>query len=505
MTMSDFKPSPYQQAVYDFIQNQKNNLVINAVAGSGKTTTILEALKLLPPNSRTIFLAFNKSVQQELNKKVPEGVQVMTFHGLGLSILKQHYGKTTDVEPNKVNQLIKRLSSSWRKQFRTKEEFREYNYRIKKLADLGRLELVQNDEEFYKLAEKHNVLALDGEVQRAQYIIEVAHQDVAKFDFADMIYHPAWNDELNLPQYDYVFVDEAQDLGKAQQEMLKKIISPIKGRFVAVGDPKQAIYGFAGADTESFKRLTKFKNTTVLPLSVCYRCGRKIINKAKEIVPQIEHHPPNGDGDVRNGSVDELRSGDWVLCRLYRPLAKLCIELIKKKKKATIKGLDFSKSLIRAIEKTGEDTPKEIMEVLKNDYRTAKLKLENQGVVGDDLEYHPGLMALREKNGVINILAKGCSSAKEVIAKIKSIFTNQTEGIVLSTIHKAKGLENDRIFIIRPDLLPFPYAKLDWQLKQERNLKYVAYTRAKKELIFDQQWTDKKSKDEQLLQDKELY
>jgi len=67
---------------------------------------------------------------------------------------------------------------------------------------------------------------------------------------------------------------------------------------------------------------------------------------------------------------------------------------------------------------------------------------------------------------------------------IKGIFSDEVKGIILSTIHKAKGLENDRIFFLAPELIPSKYATQPWQYEQEQNLFYVAVTRAKHELIY---------------------
>ena len=75
--------------------------------------------------------------------------------------------------------------------------------------------------------------------------------------------------------------------------------------------------------------------------------------------------------------------------------------------------------------------------------------------------------------------------------KIQSIFSDDIEGIILSTVHKAKGLEADRVFIVRPDLLPMTKnIRSQWERQQENNLTYVAITRARKELIYDNKWTD---------------
>lgn len=72
-----------------------------------------------------------------------------------------------------------------------------------------------------------------------------------------------------------------------------------------------------------------------------------------------------------------------------------------------------------------------------------------------------------------------------LILEIQELF-NEARGadIWLSTIHRAKGLEADRVFIIRPELLPHPLAKGAAEHQQERNLKFVALTRAKKHLFF---------------------
>ena len=86
-------------------------------------------------------------------------------------------------------------------------------------------------------------------------------------------------------------------------------------------------------------------------------------------------------------------------------------------------------------------------------------------------------------------LSRLANSIADLKVKIKTIFTDEIEGICLSTVHKIKGLEANRVFIVRPDLLPLPNVR-SWQAIQEKNLEYVAITRAKLELIYDRKWTD---------------
>ena len=75
----------------------------------------------------------------------------------------------------------------------------------------------------------------------------------------------------------------------------------------------------------------------------------------------------------------------------------------------------------------------------------------------------------------------------ELKSYINRLFTDEKveNAVMLSTAHKSKGLEANRVLILLPNKLPLTWQnQLDWQLKQELNLKYVALTRARKELVF---------------------
>ena len=99
--MGNFKPSAYQQAIYDFMANENGNAVIDAVAGSGKSTTIVNALKLIKPNTSVLFLAFNKSIVEELrSKSKDDNAQIMTIHSCGWRAIMRHYGNVR-MNPNK--------------------------------------------------------------------------------------------------------------------------------------------------------------------------------------------------------------------------------------------------------------------------------------------------------------------------------------------------------------------------------------------------------------------
>ena len=132
-----------------------------------------------------------------------------------------------------------------------------------------------------------------------------------------------------------------------------KAVKPNGGRFIAVGDPAQAIYGFAGADSDSFKKLTEIQNTTQLPLSVCYRCGKNIISKAQTIIEHILPFEGAKEGKVDYDlNLSHINNADMVLCRQTYPLVRLCLKMLSQGRKARILGGDIGRSLIKMVEDT---------------------------------------------------------------------------------------------------------------------------------------------------------
>lgn len=250
-----------------------------------------------------------------------------------------------------------------------------------------------------------------------------------------------------------------------------------------------SIYGFTGITDRTFLWFKEFKNTKTLPLSYSFRCSKKVIEHANKIVPNIKALPDAPEGDVRSGNVlEEATDGDFVLCRTTMPLVQLFFEFLSENKKAIIKGSDIGLDLIGLI-----GTHKNLISLKKywkEEIENYKKELKKEGILNPN--EHSGFTAMEDKANALIFLADHCSSINELKKKIGDIFTDKLTGIVLSTIHKAKGLEANRVFIIRPDLIPLPNQR-SWQQKQEKNLEYVAITRAKLELIYDHEWTDENS------------
>ena len=123
-------------------------------------------------------------------------------------------------------------------------------------------------------------------------------------------------------------VDEAQDLNTCQAEIAIKLGK--QGRILGVGDPKQSVYGFAGADCNSYENFRTRIIEIDLPLSICYRCPVSHIRLLTKIFPDI---PIEASIKAEMGTiekVDELHpiTGDLILCRTTAPLVQACIRLI---------------------------------------------------------------------------------------------------------------------------------------------------------------------------------
>ena len=520
--MSKFQPSVYQQGIYDFITTGQGNAVVSAVAGSGKTTTLINALHLIPKELNVLFLAFNKSIAKELAERVPKSatnIEVRTLHAYGyINLLKSH---KSEIDNNKYKKLLQdiiaysiNLDMESLKKYNFKKEMKmvddflfedsekeliedkiAYYNRVQKLCDLGRLNLIdlKNQDEgidqLKEISEKHNVEIINGECYRAWLLINIGASYLDKADFTDMVFLP---NHLNLQttKYDIVFIDECQDLNACQRELMKKALKPETGRFIAVGDSSQAIYGFAGSDSDSFQKLIDIPNTITLPLSVCYRCGSDIINYVQKLMPTIEASPSAKKGLIDwDFSYKNIVKGDMILCRNTMPLVALCMIYLKQGIKAFVMGTDISASLITMIEscrrKTEEFSCENIFaRIYKEKNKLVKNIMNKEKCSESEAKENSVVISFTDKISTLETLSNGCLTGDELIIKLKVIFSDDSDGICLSTIHKSKGLEADRVFIIHEDLMPSKHAKKDWEKLQEKNLMYVAYTRAKSVLGF---------------------
>ena len=496
----EYEWSPYQLDIYNWLEHDQGHLVVEASAGSGKSTTLIKCLDFIPQNSKVLLTAFNTDIVNELKKKTSdrENVEVRTLHGLGLLFIKKNIPQVSAIpEPFKyesfIKNNIKELSSINTYTLRGREYFR-YLDNIKKYVDFGRFYLCQTVNDLAFIEERYGIDTIADEKEIAIEVMEWGKNNLETIDYTDMVWLPnvLFLKPLGL-LFDFIFVDECQDLNKAERELVLKCFK-MGTRMISVGDSQQCLYSFAGSDPQSFDILKSLPNTKCLPLSISYRCGKNIVDFAKKIVPTIEAAPNAAEGKIiKNVCLDEIKDGDMILCRNNAPLIQIYNEFLKLGKKSFIRGKDIGNNLKAIVKSTKQDVLnvdcKEdgVFVRLYDDLFTTRNKLmEKFDIDADTAMNSPQIQNKLDMINALEILAEGINSSENIISKIDEIFPKRDKksGISLSTIHKAKGLEAENVFIACKSLMPSKSAKKDWEIHQEYNLMYVAYTRAKNILGF---------------------
>lgn len=508
--MANFLPSQYQKNIFNWIESGSGDGFVQAVAGSGKTTTLVEGAKKLK-DSKALFLAFNKTIADNLGQDLPQNMEARTFHSLGKSCLFQMLGATQPPDKYKyrnlankeAKEIFKKIKygdrNSWGKASLNLQE----NTIAKQLNDLVHFAMVTLTEPSDRNATlnmiRHFGIDIDfeqsilfDELLSAATRIIASGEELARnakiIDFNDMVYLPIqWH--LRVPKYDWIFVDEAQDLSKVQLELALRARGQ-GGRILFVGDKHQAIYGFAGANCDSVDEIIKETRAKELPLSICYRCPTSHLNLAREIVPHIEPRPDAPEGNIEAIKLDKVservQSGDLILSRTTAPLVELCIKLISKNIPARVRGRDIGTSITsiaQEISQISGFTYYKLPTYLK-DWEQQKLEKlqsnpDNEGKI----------QSLRDRCQSIIACYEGfnCFSIEELCTRLERLFSDEQPGVMLSTIHRAKGLQNRRVMILDYDKLPLKWlGQKSHELEQEWNLKYVALTRAEEALFLVQ-------------------
>lgn len=462
--------SKYQKDIFKDINGGKDHTVVIARAGSGKTSTIVEGFKYLPRGKKTLMVAFNKSIADELKQRAPSYVDVMTLHSLGFRAIKQSFGNVV-LENDKARTLTGTVIGD-------DYELWELNQSICKCVSLCKGFLVDAPARIEDLIDKFGIEVFD--LTREQFIKHVikvlglCKATKMVVDFDDMIWFP-FVYRLNVGKFDVVFVDEAQDLNAAQMAMVLSANKP-DGRIIAVGDPAQSIYQFRGADSEAIPNFIEKLKAKTLPLSVTYRCPKKIVKVAQEVVPDIECPDTADNGIVEDISTTELlkkvKPGDFILSRTNAPLIKYCMALLRSGVPANIQGRDVGANLQYFIKKSKAKTINSFIEYV-NEWKEQEIKRL--------MKEKKDTTATIDKAECLLNLCEGNLTIKDLKETIEKLFDDVDDNnkVILSTTHKAKGLERDRVFV-----LANTYRYGPGVTGEEANLWYVAVTRAKKELYL---------------------
>lgn len=489
--------SNYQENIFTNVRDTRKNIAVSAVAGSGKTTTLVEIINNLA--GKTLFSAFNKHIAVELQSRIGDTADAKTLHSAGMGMLsktrrvkvdeKKYYAIIRDVsKPHfhkshifKVSKLVKKLVGMTMNTLTTPENFELM------LMNYGFLTEITDLQKFLGLGTKEQLIATLKEI--VYKTLDAGLEEFDKtgvIDFNDMIFIPVMKKLTG--NYQNVLIDEAQDLNASQ---LQLTLALSNRRIISVADPFQSIMGFAGSLPDSYDRIVEATKANILPLSVCYRCPTSHLEMAQQLVPTIEPAPNAITGEIHHIKTEEViqlaNHGDLIICRRNAPLVKLALKFIAQRRQARVRGRDFATDLMNLAETIAEyDTivGKFLPGLVSNleFYRMEKIQiLANQDGSEAMIE------SLQDRCDCIETitLTSRATSIEELQQEISNLFSDEKTAIYLSSVHRAKGLEANNVFVIDYNKIRITYkGQQAWQAQQEANLEYVALTRAKQKMYL---------------------
>lgn len=524
-------PSEEQQAAIDWLNklDRAKALIVEASAGSGKTFMLIEMVKQVvrtaasggrKPTKLICLLAYNRKVRKEIQSRVSlagldDWVDVHTFHSLGKACLETSIGITyKNIKPGKARNWFKaRFKSNKAVDY---DQITALVSALDLAKDMG-FDLPLSDyaneyQSWSRFFHEFNVLVDEKKLSREEAIsacMEAFKQtlgDLTSFDYADLTYLIA-QDAYRFCKwrYKFIFVDEGQDLNFTRAVCVKSISDD--STIVVVGDETQAIYGYTGAIPNALDYATDLYRAERLSLTYCRRCPRTVIAEAVKYMPNIKAMPNASEGSVmtinegqfrvlfarplplESDTLPKFKPGDAILCRINAPLTMIAFNLIKAGIRCKVEGKDLGAGLISyAKSAMFLPDPVDFGEKLTLKFNQDRAKLESKN-------NERGVEELWDKVSCIRVLHTMCCErgpfslgALETLVEdlfADSIAGQETNRVVLSSVHRAKGLEWDRVFIYGRNIyMPSKYAKTDWEKTQENNLIGVAITRAKQQLIY---------------------
>jgi superfamily I DNA/RNA helicase len=472
---------------------------LRARAGTGKSATVLELVddytREFPTHEATLC-AFGNAAAAELKAKLEKRghtdwrrISAATIHSLGYGLVKFVF--KPKVEEHKVRDLLDAQNS---------DVCREHSATICRLVSYAKLEgfgffpdtQVGDLSAWYRIADHYDIngfddtSVLDEVIGACQHIYRLSLAQTDVVDFDDMILFPLVKNLRVKFQKDLLVVDEAQDTGRARQALIRKFVKP-RGTLIVVGDDRQGIFGFAGAQSDALDQLIQGLDMAVLPLTVCWRCPQAVIREAQALVPDIEWAPGAPQGSVERGPLPEqLLPTDAILCRNTAPLIETAYSLLRRGIACRVEGREIGTGLLRMVNRWKVATIDAFLKRLE-DYRAREVQKaqakNNQAKMAEVNDRCDTLVHL------CNVcIDRRQTQLEDVRTLISSMFSDDVakQGVLtLCTYHRSKGREWQRVFLLcHSQLCPSPWAKQAWQKHQEENLAYVAITRALSALTY---------------------
>lgn len=543
----DFKPSIYQQDILDFfLNNPQSNMLVNALAGSGKSTTAC----MLSDHSKTsdLYIAFNASVVEEFKKKIKNPkTKVMTMHSLAYSIMlynveqeskdsgekpkgfgSQRSKKTVSLDNFKPHKILdEEITKRYGRYIEfAKRVFLKDNY--VNLYNLCRLTLtdMSSNKDVSRLIDDHVLFLYYGdegysapdisEITSTLKILDTKSRQQFEtqgvIDFTDMLwitFNKLKYDNWEVPYwalYTNIYCDEVQDFSNIQLNFLK-FIKRTKGRYVFIGDFHQAIYNFAGANAQAFNQIPKmFAPVETFDLPICYRCAKSHLSRVNReygipILP-CDDAPLGFVKTIDKNKISEYaKAGDMVISRKNKWIAEVVLDLARNGTPIFIEDKEMVGAIKRQIlssKCTSVGTLEKFLQKVISNYNKKLFEIVSKNVrEGGHEEEH--LEAVTETNSKIDntsFLLEILEGYLEHHASSDSVskFSNFIDKLLnttpspncvrLCSIHKAKGLEATNVFVLNEAKINYDFRNSKEQNIQEKNLSYIATTRAKEGLYL---------------------
>ncbi len=476
-----------QNAIWQVVKDSDKNVIISALAGTGKTFSIVNALRYII-GQKVVFVAFNKHIVEELETRIPEGMIAKTMNSFGRLQVVRRFPKTK-FEQDKLYRIIDSYVNA-------EDDNADFiKNAVAQLVNLCKVNLIdgKNEDQLDMLASKHTIETNDHTsaiYTLVPQVLNACKVQTATIDFADQLWY-IYAHNIPVEQYDVMIADEIQDWNKLQQFVaMQAIISG--GRFIGVGDEHQAIYGFSGADTDSIANMIEMlkktrRNVVVMPLTATRRCPSSHVEIAQQIVPEFRAMDGAIVGIVgtsnKENAIPMMNRGDMGICRRNAPLISIAYALINANMPVIVKGRDIGQGLIVLINKLAGKKLTTVDQLIDKaeEYRAKETeKLQKKGKRAES-----AIQVLNDKINTLIAIAEGKETVKDMIAQIDTLFSDNDpkNAVILSSVHRSKGLEADRVFVFEYDRIEIAMSNEEFAL-QERWLHYISLTRSKNELYL---------------------
>ena len=494
MSLLPTEPTEEQCQIIERFQD-KAATIIEAGPGCGKSTTIGLMARELSHQDRTasLCLAFNKDITLSLEKKVPNTLPVRTFNSFGQETWASYIGTGVQVQTTKSSGLLRAIQQDGKWSIAS-EEVSDLKTLISMAKSLGYLpkgtgSALKSFIDFPTLCATADLRPYPHWHSMLDQILALSIQAAFKrmIDFDDQLYMPVFfAPSSNFPEKAFIFIDEAQDLSPIQLRFIKRL-KPAKAIFV--GDPMQAIYAFRGAMSDSMEQIrNEWPEHQILPLQTSFRLPTKIVGLLQDHNPALKPGKPSqGHLETLEGtfSLEQLDNASFgksraILCRNNAPLFRVALACLASRCRFHIANPNFGRGLIadirRACTAARSQEAKALVQVMYRYWYRSGMDVKDLDLLAD-------------KAATLEILSTGCTSALDVINLIESLLRTQnlsdsSKPFVLSTGHKAKGLEFEWVLHLDPGLIPAKFASSPEELLQEKNIAYVINSRSLETLLF---------------------